>query len=52
MAPFADVLRRELDILIFQFRGMTAGVTGGYEEVTPLTPTTPHWEKSQIYFLI
>jgi hypothetical protein len=33
MAPFAEVLRPALDNLIFQFRGMTAGITGGYEEV-------------------
>jgi hypothetical protein len=33
MAPFAEVLRPALNNLIFQFRGMTAGVTGGYEEV-------------------
>jgi hypothetical protein len=29
VAPFADVLRTALDNLIFQFRGMTAGVTRG-----------------------
>jgi hypothetical protein len=33
MAPFTEVLRVALDNLLFQFRGMTAGVTGGYEEV-------------------
>jgi hypothetical protein len=33
MAPFVDVLPPALDNLIFQFTGMTAGVTGGYEEV-------------------
>jgi hypothetical protein len=33
MTPFVEVLRPALDNLIFQFRGMTAGVTGGYEEV-------------------
>jgi hypothetical protein len=33
MAPFAEVLHPALDNRIFQFRGMTAGVTRGYEEV-------------------
>jgi hypothetical protein len=33
MAPFTEVLHLALDRLIFQFRGMTAGVIGGYEEV-------------------